>query len=669
MQASLLCASHTTYFIDPDNSAPPPSFTTSSHPVHTIKSRTSQNASPDSFLTASESERSINVFSITHRKLIGTLLPGTETISISLSTLNKNGGGEQQAKDSTDRLLFPEQTLAAVNKDGILELFPSPFDFAQISNNDSVKARVKQMTRRPAAVLKIVRPESPSPHVPLVDCSFDGNDVLMAWAEGGVNLVFDRVQWRDEGTGRLLLQGTNDLVRAKSGAGLGAVVTNGVKDMGRTHVDESHTVVVSGKGAPDSSGADPSSAIDISSAEDESDYSENEEEDVRTGDGSEPVSQHSAPHNEETDIALRSLSQHPGLAAEDVTMEDVKPESDAVAGAAEEPEISGENGEPSFGELMRANAPDTIDVSEKSTARNQQALTTIGERSVQLPTGMSLGTVLTQSLRTNDVNLLETCFHVKDHAIVRATIERIDSSLATILLERLAERLHSRPGRAGSLMVWIQWTLVAHGGYLASQRELMKKLSSLRDVVGERANSLPLLLALKGKLDMLEAQMNLRKAMQARSRINALDEDDEEGVIYVEGQEDSDSEDDVVDDSTPNDLVSRDMAKTSLQDEMNASGESSEDEEEEAEGKPAKAKTNGVIPDSEDADSESEDGGLIDDQADSTDQDSGDERSEDEIKYDDIDSVSESSSEPDDAPPAKRLAKPKLPNGLGKRSR
>lgn len=614
------------------------------------------------------------MFSIADRKLIGTLLPGTETISVSLSTLLKKTAGVQQVEGSTDRLIFPAQTLAAVNKDGILELFPSPFDFSQTSNkSDNVKARAKQMTRKPAAVLKIVRPEQPSPHVPLVDCCFDGNDVLMAWAEGGVNLVFHRVQWRDDETGRLLLQGTNELVRAKSGAGLGALVTNGVKDVGRTHVDESHTVVVSGKAAPDFSGADPSSAIDISSGEDGSDYSEDEEENAGTGNAPGPVSQEPAPQDQETNIEPRSVSQDHGLADGDVTMEDVKPENDAVAGATEEPEISGDNGGPSFGELMRANAPDTIDVSAKFTAQNQQALTTTGERSVQLPTGMSLGTVLTQSLRTNDVNLLETCFHVKDLAIVRATIERIDSSLATILLERLAERLHSRPGRAGSLMVWIQWTIVAHGGYLASQRELMKKLSSLHGVVGERANSLPLLLALKGKLDMLEAQMNLRKAMQTRSRINALDEDDEEGVIYVEGQEHSDSEDDAADDSAPNDLVSRDMAKASFQDGVSGLGKSGEDEEdeenEENEADERPVKTNGVIPDSEDTVSESEDGGLINDEAESTDPDSGDERSEEEIDYDDIDSVSESSSEPDDAPPAKRLTKPKLPNGLGKKSR
>src|SRR5436305_8171617 len=101
--------------------------------------------------------------------------------------------------------------------------------------------------------------------------------------------------------------------------------------------------------------------------------------------------------------------------------------------------------------------------------------------------------------------------------------------------------MHKRPGRAGSLMVWVQWTLVAHGGYLATQPDLMKKLTTLKRVIDDRARGLQPLLSLKGKLDMLEAQMQLRRSMQS-SGMGPDEEDDEEGVIYVEGQEDEGSE-------------------------------------------------------------------------------------------------------------------------------
>lgn len=595
------------------------------------------------------------MFSIASRRLIGTLLPSAETVSATLSPLAKGVRGGKDVDTATDRLSFPDQMLATVNRDGIIELFPSPFDFAETSAKDldSIKARAKRMTRRPQAIVKVTHSDSSS-HVPLVDCAFDGNDLKMAWTEGGMELSFNKVRWRDDDTGKLLLQGTNELVRAKSRAGVSAVVMNGVKDMGRSHVDESRTVVASGQVAGELlSGIDPSSAIDISSAEEESEYTEEEEEEDK---------------HEAAEIEPQPVSRKSASVDEDIAMVDRSFEPDAGAGALEKHENPEEAAEPSFGEMIRANAPEAIDVQANFTFQNARTVATTGERSLQLPSGMSLGTVLTQSLRTNDVNLLETCFHVKDLAIVRATIERIDSSLATILLDRLAERLHSRPGRAGSLMVWIQWTLIAHGGYLASQPELMKKLASLHRVVGERANSLQSLLALKGKLDMLEAQMNLRKHMHARSRASALgDEEEEEGVIYVEGQEDSESEDETTAALATDRAVSRDQAKTSIHDEDTIE-ESGGEFEEEAEDE-VSSKVNGVVPDSEDDVSESEDGGLIDDEAESTDFDSGDERSEAEVNYDDVDSLSESSSEPDDAPQAKRSTKSKMVNGVGKKSR
>ena len=633
--------------MDPESSAQPPSFTASSNPVRLIQASSLSEAPQASFLTISESERSVNVFSIANQKLIGTLLPGAEPTSVSLSPSNKGSMVKKAGKNNVDHVMFPDQMLAVVNKDGILELFSSPFDFAQNPQQEieCVKARVKQMTRRPQAIVKVTRPDTSS-HIPLLDCSFDGDDLVMAWTEGGVNLAFNRVKWRDDNTGKLLLQGTSELVKAKSAAGMSAVVTNGVKDAGRSNVDESHTVVVSGQDAGGLlSGADPSSAIDISSAEEDSEYSEDEDQDED--------------QEETTEMEPIPVSQEPPQNDDDISMEDANSELDAITGASDEMTSREEAGEPSFGEMIRANAPEAIDVQSKPSSAKPRNFATTGERSLQIPSGLSLGTVLTQSLRTNDVNLLETCFHFGDLATVRTTIERIESSLATILLDRLAERLHSRPGRAGSLMVWIQWTIVAHGGYLASQPELMKKLASLYRVVGERASSLQSLLALKGKLDMLEAQMNLRKAMQARSRVNALDDDDEEGVIYVEGQEDSESEDETRNPSANDPIILKPSDNMSLHEEESGGEFEQEGEDDEL------RRPNGAIPDSEEDGSESEYEGLIDDEAESTDMDSGEEFYEDEVDYDDVDSVS--ASDPDDAPPAKRLAKPKLVNGMGKK--
>lgn len=179
-------------------------------------------------------------------------------------------------------------------------------------------------------------------------------------------------------------------------------------------------------------------------------------------------------------------------------------------------------------------------------------------------------------------------------------------------------------------MAWVQWTIIAHGGYLATQKDLIKKLAQLNKVIDERAKGLQSLLSLKGKLDMLDAQIDLRKSMQ-RQRVD--DDEDDEGVIYVEGQEDEEDEE-------PKPITANGDVEFS-------GSEASED----------MPTTNGVTADSEDEEEDSDGDGLLDDEAQETDADSGD---EDEVDFDDQDSDGEEVESDDDvaaAPPAKMQRK------------
>ena len=657
MRSSVICASHHAYILNPESKEPPTLFNASTNAVHSIIDSTPGSSTGVKFLTAAESDHFISVFHGDSPTPIGSLRTENETISLSLYSKLDTLTKAEKVPDLSVRMVRPQEALAALNKDGVLEVFPEPFDFGSASSDKesgNLKARMKRRTRKAAAQIRIRRPDKSSSVVPLLNASFQGSDIALAWADGSVNLGFDTIHWRDEDTGNILLEGMMEVVKAKSSAGVGAVVMNGVKDMGKSHVDESRTLVTNGGDTGDVSIRENSpEIIDISSAEEESEFEENGAS-ARAG-----------------EAGAREAGEDSGSDA-DVEMEDVATKS---VGAQEDrdsdvaPGQDEDEGEPSFGDLIRANAPEAVDVQANIIDPNAQNLVPAGDHSLQhFPSGMSLATVLTQSLRTNDTNLLETCFHVRDLAMVRATIERLDSSFATVLLQRLAERLHSRPGRAGSLMVWIQWTLVAHGGYLAGQSEVMKRLASLHRVVTDRANSLPSLLSLKGKLDMLEAQMNLRKSMQIRSRAaNAVDEDDEEGVIYVEGQEESSSEDEAQDrleEKAAESLQSEAGAKaqdlTNEQADHDTIGSDVDSDEEDSEDE-MPTTMNGTA-DAEDEDSESEEEGLFDEEASSTDNDSVDEASEDDIGHESIDS---DSSDADTSPPPKRLAKSKLSNGIG----
>lgn len=218
-----------------------------------------------------------------------------------------------------------------------------------------------------------------------------------------------------------------------------------------------------------------------------------------------------------------------------------------MADAADEGDDD-EEAAPTFGDLVRGNT--TVDVAASLQESQQKSTTPLSmalskqqpSRALAPPSLSSLGTVLNQALRTDDADLLESCLSTTDLPTVRATISRMDSALAGTLLSKLAARMHRRPGRANSLMTWVQWTLVSHGGALAGRADLVDRLSELNRVLEERSRGLQSLLALKGKLDMLDSQMQLRRENKARRREEEEDdkeeEDEEEGVVYVEGEED-----------------------------------------------------------------------------------------------------------------------------------
>ncbi|MCJ1472093.1 Small subunit (SSU) processome component [Lambiella insularis] len=615
LQHELLCASNTAYLIDPSTPGKIQPFSGCKTPIHTILAAPFDHSRPEtSFLAAAHSDRYINVYDTSSTTLLGSLIAHNDVRSLSFI--------EKPIVDQINRRR--NGLLAAVTDDGEVELFSSPFFFQASSNptdSMSLKSKIRQKTRKPEATIQVRKNTAA---VVIIDATLEESDVVVVWVDGGVNLNFERLPWRDEIQNNLALVGQQTIQTARTSAPLNAITSNGVKEFGPSHVNDAHTIVAKGGEAEDVMEVDEvPEVINISSAEEEEEESASEEEeDGRAQALSAQTSSFNGLTNGGTEIMDTSVDvNQASKGVEDLT----------------------------FGELIRANAPNVVDVSTAFSDPNKHALAPLKGGASKLPSGVSLGTVLTQSLRTNDVSLLETCFHVHDLSVVRATIERLDSVLAANLLQKLAERLHSRPGRAGSLMVWVQWTLVAHGGYVASQPEVVKKLLSLHRVVKERASSLQPLLALKGKLDMLEAQMNLRKSMQSRfGAPEAEDGNNEDGVIYVEGQEESSSDDEM---ETAAD-ASRSSKLKIRRDEHSDTNEMLSDSDEEMDDVPSQI-DNGVSG-SNGSLSESDENGFIDDEAsDSNDESSGSEDMEDEVDHEDVDSVGDDEESDIEAPPLK----------------
>lgn len=474
--------------------------------VHTLISSSTDLANLSEEFLAADSDRYINVFNAQQGKLLGSLVSENGVDSVSLYQ-----GAQKGKKEASRTALFQKQVLAAVTRDGAIELFSGPFHQfkdAQSGSGTVTRSLRKSLTRRADAVVKIIRPDKSRTPVPVVSVSFHGSDLVVAWVEGGVSLAFDRIRWQGKDSEELTLQGEVEIVKARTAAIAGTTNMNGAKDMGKSHVDETHAVVEQGGMAEGFT-----SAMDVDASDDDNNNAEDNEE---------------AQSEQEDDVEMAD---------------------------ADEPTTS-TTAEPSFGELLRAHATHgPIDVTAALEEADEDDDDTENHGAVvpskSLSSGLSLSTVLSQSLKTNDTTLLESCFHTTDLSIVRSTIQRLDSSLAATLLTKLAERISTRPGRYGHLLVWVQWTCVAHGGAIAGQPHILREMSALFKVMDQRSKTLNSLLLLKGKLDMLDAQLGLRQSLRRRGP--GGESEDEEGVIYVEGQEDIDvdAEESDDDDGTP----------------------------------------------------------------------------------------------------------------------
>lgn len=451
---------------------------------------------------------------------------------------------------------------------------------------------------------------------------------------------------------------------ARAGKKLEARLTNGVPNTKTTRVDESHALVAPDtRGEKDSHGVNgtPHEVINISSDEESSDAeSEDEEQDDAVRSAVTPILGKSIMNGHISDSEGEEDAE---LGAEGEAMEDVQGADGARVADGED---GAEQEEPSFGDMLQARHPDPIDVQASfadPTAERSALVPASGSRSLAAPSTTSLGTVLTQALKTNDKDLLESCFQVTDLPSIRSTIQRLQTQHATALLQRLAERIHKRPGRTSNLMVWVQWTLVTHGGYFSTQPETMRKLKSLAQVVRERASGLQPLLHLKGKLDLLSAQLDLRRNMQAASRAaNITDEDDEEAVMYIEGQDDdwSDDEDLSMEDRVDSKALEPPMPKLKGQTAIPKSDISESEDDDSEDDLP-----NGIAHESDDESDEGdqvEDGeGLFDEEAEETSDDDGEEVSSDDDAESGLDSEEDTELSDDESeteikqPPPKTL--------------
>ena len=197
-----------------------------------------------------------------------------------------------------------------------------------------------------------------------------------------------------------------------------------------------------------------------------------------------------------------------------------------------------DNTELTLGQRLKANKNSTLNLSNDDN--DKQFQDNFNEKSSNIP-AHSLATLLTQSLNSNDNQLLESCLSQSDPVIIKNTINRLPNNLALPLLNQCTSRL-SRPGKAGSqraktLLEWSRSVIMIHTAYLLSVPEISQRLLSLHSALSLRIDSHQPLLSLSGRLDLILSQIDLQKSIEEKR--SKLDENQNSNTVtYIEGESD-----------------------------------------------------------------------------------------------------------------------------------
>ncbi|KAG7663778.1 UTP5 [[Candida] subhashii] len=171
----------------------------------------------------------------------------------------------------------------------------------------------------------------------------------------------------------------------------------------------------------------------------------------------------------------------------------------------------------------------------------QLPTTTKKQQLTDARSGISLSIILTQSIKNNDHSLLETVLSNRDPTIIKNTISRIDPHIAISLLDRISDKIARQQSRFDQLIYWLKWILVIHGSSIVglSQGVGGSKLAGIHSILVKKGDTLPRLLELQGRLNMLYEQNDLKREILKLGDVEEDELDGESEVEYIEEIDDA----------------------------------------------------------------------------------------------------------------------------------
>ena len=123
------------------------------------------------------------------------------------------------------------------------------------------------------------------------------------------------------------------------------------------------------------------------------------------------------------------------------------------------------------------------------------------------PKASSLAELLMQGTVSRDDDLIETALSVNEREVIRQALKRLPSTHVLAVVDAIVSRIAKRPNRALLLVPWLRILFEVQGKYLLTVKDLHSHLGTLQDVIETRSKTYRRMVQLKGRLDMVLAQV------------------------------------------------------------------------------------------------------------------------------------------------------------------
>lgn len=171
---------------------------------------------------------------------------------------------------------------------------------------------------------------------------------------------------------------------------------------------------------------------------------------------------------------------------------------------------------------------------EKSNLSDNVTTTTQSKKTSLKESINSMSSILTQSLKSSDTQLLKTVLSTNNLETIKKTIENLNPSFALLFLKTLSDKIEREPTKFKHYIVWIKWIIIIHGSLLVSLDGSIDTILSLDSILTKQANFLPSFLEIQSRINTMFDAVKIKKKILIHE---SSDQEKNKFFNYIESSE------------------------------------------------------------------------------------------------------------------------------------